>query len=269
MTRQQETSKFNPGAYWEERLKGNFSLTGVGDIRFPVSYNRYLYSLRGLAFQKALQQIKRDYQEFDVLDVGSGVGFYIDQWKRTGVRHVSGSDITSTSVAQLGDRFPDSTFSQWDAGSEDIPFDQEFGAISAFDVLFHVTDEERFARAISNISSLLTRGGYFLYSDYFMRGDEKRMEHVVFRNGKSTIDLIQNAGMEIVLRTPVFYMMNSPLVTEQRLPRYLFHLLLKSAGRSELLGRLVGGIAYPLEYLLLKLPVSATGTEIIVFQKTS
>ena len=156
-----------------------------------------------------------------------------------------------------------------DAGSAEIPGEKRFDAISAFDVFFHIVDDARFSQAIANVSSLLKPGGYFLYSDYFMRGEEKRMEHIAFRS-RHRIDQVMVAnGLNEVNRIPVFYMMNSPVVTDKRIPRKAFNVLLSLAGRSELCGKIVGWCAYPIEKLMLAATREATGTELVVYQKTS
>ena len=91
-----------------------------------------------------------------VLDVGSGTGFYVALWRELGVRPVTGSDITAKAVGKLRAAFPDDEFVRFDVGGEELPLpESSFDLISAFDVLFHVTDDARFRRALHNLSTLL------------------------------------------------------------------------------------------------------------------
>jgi SAM-dependent methyltransferase len=258
---------FDPNTYWEKRLTTNFSLRGVGDIRFPISYNRYLYALRRRAFRRTIRDVGLDCCFADVLDIGSGVGFYINEWVRVNARSVTGSDITEKAVARLSEIYRDCQFIRWDAGGDDLPFKKKFQVISAFDVLFHIIDDERFERAVHNISKLLEGGGYFLYSDCLMPKEKKRQEHIVFRKEETTLEIMKKHGLIPVARRRVFYMMDDPVVTEFRLPQRLFRLNLMLATRNELMGFLAGAFAYAVEILFLTLPLSATGTEIIAFQK--
>jgi 2-polyprenyl-3-methyl-5-hydroxy-6-metoxy-1,4-benzoquinol methylase len=259
-----QSRQFDPKSYWESRLGQKFSLAGVGDIRMPLSYNQVLYALRGNAFKKALRFVGKSAQ---VLDVGSGSGFYIDQWKQTGAS-VTGSDLTNTAVANLAEKYPECSFVEWDAGSVGLPGDKRFDAISAFDVFFHIVDDARYSQAIANVSSLLKPGGHFLYSDYFMRGEEKRMEHIAFRSRQRIDQVMTKNGLREVARIPVFWMMNSPVVTDSRIPRKAFNVLLRLAGRSELFGTLFGWAAYPVERLMLAMTRRATGTELVVYKKS-
>ena len=257
---------FDPKRYWEQRLTHKYSLGGVGDIRFPLSYNKVLYRLRGNAFRSAVRANVSAIKGAAVLDVGSGSGFYVNLWERLGA-NVTGSDLTDHAVAELEKRFVKSRFLAWDAGGSSFPLDCVFDIVSAFDVFFHIVDDDRFAQAICNVSSVLKEGGYFFYSDYFMRESEKRMEHIVFRNRQGTTSVMLQNGLVEVFRCPVFYFMNSPVVSRRRLPNWGFRLMLKIATRSEFFGLVVGNAASILERLCLSCAREATGTELVVYRK--
>jgi 16S rRNA G527 N7-methylase RsmG len=72
--------EFQPKSYWENRIQINFNLKGVGDIGLPETYNHRLYDIRRYTFRRALKSISLDAAKARVLDVGSGTGFYIQQW---------------------------------------------------------------------------------------------------------------------------------------------------------------------------------------------
>ena len=259
-------NNFFPQKYWEDRLSEKYSLAGVGDIRMPLSYNKVLYQLRRNAFRKATREcITTD--NISVLDVGAGFGFYIDLWKQFGAT-VTGADITEKAVSELQKMYPDSSFVQWDAGTQTDIFDTTFDAISAFDVFFHIVDDHRYKQAIANVSSLLKPDGYFFYSDCFMHSESKRMEHIVFRNREDIKQTMESNGLREVTRIPVFYMMGSPLVTQKLLPRRVFRAMVALAGRGELWGALFGWSAYPLERLFVAMSKMGTGTELVVYQKS-
>ena len=48
-----------------------------------------------------------------------------------------------------------------------------FDAVSAFDVLFHIVDDAAYGRAFQNIASLLKPGGWFLWSDNFLKANPR------------------------------------------------------------------------------------------------
>jgi len=78
-------SKFSPKRYWENRLAVNFNPKGVGDIGLSESYNEFLYRIRASDFRQTIKDIPLNMVSIDVLDIGSGTGFYINQWLKAGV----------------------------------------------------------------------------------------------------------------------------------------------------------------------------------------
>jgi 2-polyprenyl-3-methyl-5-hydroxy-6-metoxy-1,4-benzoquinol methylase len=105
-----------------------------------------------------------------VLDVGSGTGFYVDQWRDLGIKQVVGLDLTETAVSRLKTAYPDMEFVVADVGAESVPLQRgSFDVVSAFDVLFHIVDDDRYGRALENVSGLLKPGGFFVWSDNFLR----------------------------------------------------------------------------------------------------
>ena len=85
----------------------------------------------------------------NVLDVGSGTGFYLDVWQRLGVSHITGSDLTEVAVQHLAQRFPAAAHQGIDIGAAAVPLpERAYDAISIVDVLFHIVDDERYAQAL-------------------------------------------------------------------------------------------------------------------------
>ena len=110
-----------------------------------------------------------DFARSTVLDVGSGTGFFVEQWKELGVQKVVGVDLSDTSVANLRRKFPDTEFHQMDVGSDvQGRWHGAFDAVSSFDVLYHIVDDERYVTVLGNIYSFLRPGGTFIWSDNFV-----------------------------------------------------------------------------------------------------
>ena len=186
---------FDPGAYWETRLSKNFNLRGVGDIGLPNSYNKCLYSIRGYAFKLAVRGLV-GLKDAAVLDIGSGTGFYIQQWQNVGVTSLQGCDLTSTAVTNLTGLYPGVKFQQLDISTPQLPVLGEFDAVSCFDVLFHIVDDEKYNRAITNIASLVKSGGYFIYSDNFMKS-QARIEHQSGRTEEAILAALRQNSFEV------------------------------------------------------------------------
>src|SRR2546425_7670378 len=156
-----------------------------------------------------------DLQSAAVLDVGCGTGFYIDQWKHLGVRTIAGIDLTDVAVQRLRRRFPNEQFYQLDIADDlAIRGMSQYDAVSAFDVLFHITDDGRFQKAIDNIHAMLRPGGLFLFSDNFIHIQTARTAHHVSRPLWAIQRVLHKSGFQVLKRVPMFVSMNYPADTK-------------------------------------------------------
>ena len=108
---------FDVAVYWEERLRNNPGITGVGYTSLGRGYNEWLYRIRRRVFLRLMRSLKGNWSANRVLDVGSGTGFYIQLWKEIGVKSLVGSDLTEISVLNLRAKYPFDTFHQLDIGA--------------------------------------------------------------------------------------------------------------------------------------------------------
>jgi 2-polyprenyl-3-methyl-5-hydroxy-6-metoxy-1,4-benzoquinol methylase len=257
--------------YWESRLRQNWGLHGVGHISYGVSYNRWLYKVRGNIFRREMDRLGVDWKHTDVLDVGSGTGFWVDAWKALGVRSITGSDVTQVAVDHLRLSHPELRFTRLDiSGSMETqqtggPYD----VISAFDVLFHITSDARFADAISNISRLLSPKGYFIFSDNFLHGAGVRGDHQVSRSLQEISQVVTNAGFQMIRRVPMFILMNAPVDTSASWPFKFWRLAMLPVRAAPALGSIYGALLYPLELQLTRFLRESPTTEMMICQKTA
>lgn len=261
---------FDPEPYWEDRLGARPSLLEVGYSSLGTRYNEWLYKLRRRGLRRQLAGLNLDMSRLNVLDVGSGSGFYIDFWRETGAGSVSGSDLTEASVSYLRSRFPLNTFHKLDIGGELSPaLGPAYDLISAFDVLFHIVDDTRFDRAISNISHLLREGGVFVFTDSFLHHETERSSHQVSRSLVEVECALARAGLEILVRRPVFVVMNQPLDTQSRVLRFLWRLAMYPVMKSGALGALWGAALYPFDVILTRVLAESPTTEIMICRKVA
>ena len=261
-------TSFDPQTYWEKRLTQHFNLKGVGDIGLPESYNHFLYKIRSHVFRRSLRSTNLDITTANVLDIGSGVGFYIAEWMNAGASSVRGCDITNVAVKKLASQFPSADFSQIDIGDQEtcLP-ESSFDAISCLDVLFHITDDKRFESAIQNIAKCLKPNGVFIYSDNLV---EKgfRYDHQVGRTKQEIIDALGNNGLEITRRFPMFALTNDPSNSNILIHRKFFSMLYRTLNRFPQLGTAIGSALYPIELLMLYCTSYTPSTEVLICKKT-
>lgn len=270
---------FDNKRYWETRLREHYSLAGVGYVRLGRRYNEWMYRVRGEVFDRVVQAIGNRQQATGwrgakVLDVGAGTGFYVDRWMRLGAE-VTGLDLTEVAVRELSRCFPAANFVQADIGAplggrplgERLLPPGSFDAVSAFDVLFHIVDDAAYARAFQNIAALLRPGGWFLWSDNFLRHPTERVAHQVSRSLGESTAAVEASGFEVVERVPMFVLMNYPADTTSRLARWGWTAMVAPAALAEPIGWAVGALLYPLERALVKRLKESPSTELMICRK--
>jgi len=199
--------------YWEERLGKNFSLSTAGHQGFSERYNSYMYRLKERALEKALRCYGISVEGRSVLDVGCGSGFFVDYYLRNKAA-VTGIDITDISVRILGAKFPSCIFFRADISAPDIRLKETFSIVNAFDVFYHIVDDDAFERAIENIGARCKHNSWVLLTDTF-DPEKSAGEHVRYRDLGTYRTAFSKAGIDIIGIVPVFRMIGmgvSPLV---------------------------------------------------------
>lgn len=262
------TDEFNVENYWEKRLTENYDIQGVGFQSLSKGYNEWLYRIREKRFLQIAK--KHSFSKRNVLDIGSGTGFYVNLWDKLQAKRIIGIDITETAVSNLSNQFQDHKFFKIDI-SKPIPATLKnkspFDTISAMDVLFHLVSDKKYEKSLHNIYDLLKPGGYFVWSDNFLHSEEVRSDHIVHRKLNRTKTLLNNIGFSIIDRRPMFIMMNQPIDSNNRIYNQLWKIIKRFAAHNELTGFIFGGMLYPLELILTNLRSESPTTEIMVCQK--
>ena len=262
---------FHPRQYWEERLRKSYSLAGVGYLRLGARYNAWMYRVRARVFARVARELREDWRAARVLDVGSGTGFYVDQWHRLGAERVTGLDLTEVAVQRLRTAFPNDTFHRLDIGAmlpENSPVAAgRYDAVSAMDVLFHIVEDAAFDRALSNLAMLLQPGGWLLWSDNFVHHGTERVQHQVSRSLEESQAAVRRAGLEIVRRVPMFVVMNYPADSGSRLARTAWTAAIGPASLAEPIGWAIGAALFPLELALTRAVRESPSTELMICRR--
>ena len=262
---------FDPRAYWDTRLGRDWTLHGVGLLGATASWNNALYRVRGRVFTRVAAALEIDLTKASVLEVGPGTGFYLRHWRKQGVRDLSGLDIAASAVAQLSKKFRKVKFFCGDI-SEDVSALREshprgFDVISAFDVLFHVMDDEKYEQAFKNVESLLAPGGWFVFSEKFVHHRTRRRGNYVNRSIEQTTVAVLDAGLVPVRRLPMFYLMGYPSDASSSWQRELHRRVVQPCAKSERWGAVAGAVLGRIDLALTALVTESPTTEIMICRK--
>ncbi|MHB8670320.1 MAG: class I SAM-dependent methyltransferase [Acidimicrobiales bacterium] len=252
---------YQPRRYWESTLGDQFDLRGTGYPNLPHSFNAFLYaSMRRCVDGLLLAAgVGPGPLSASVLDIGSGVGYWVDYWSERGVSDLTGYDLTDAAVRTLTARHPALNFRQVDIGSPDLDVSRSFDVISVMAVLQHITDDARFLQALANIRRLLAPGGLLL-----------AIEPVVVHRwwGPSGPGMVAKArpleyweraladnGLKIARMVPVTWLLANPADTRRRWQFQLLDTYWSLVGRTlrgrERAGRLAGTAVSVIDRILL------------------
>jgi 2-polyprenyl-3-methyl-5-hydroxy-6-metoxy-1,4-benzoquinol methylase len=269
--------------FWEERLADDWTETGVGYRALGRPFNSWMYRMRREVFGAVVARLPTALRHADVLDVGSGTGFYVQIWRELGARSVTGSDLTQAAVDQLRTRFPATTFhrldiskplpSRTDPGTSGATRDADpglrpagFDVVSCMDVLFHITDDDGHRTAIRNLAALTRPGGWCLFSENFLRRPEQRGPRQVNRRFERITAEVIDAGFEIVDRVPMFVLMNAQ-VDAGPVRRRGWAAAMRAATVLPATGWLAGAVLYPLERRLVRRVGKGPSTELMICRR--
>src|SRR4029079_7027713 len=155
--RSERRVSYDPRAFWEQRLSEQFDLRGTGETGLSLAYNRACYELRRHVLDRALREAGCDPRGRTVLDVGCGTGFFTRYYLDRGCAQLTGIDIAPTSIERLAQRHPEGRFVLADIGAD--PIDGRYDIVNAFDVLYHITDDARWERAVGHLARAVASQG--------------------------------------------------------------------------------------------------------------
>jgi len=202
---------YDPQAYWEQRLSPKLDISTVGHARLGYAYNYWLYQARFHALDRALRKLHVETHDASVIDVGVGSGAWIPFWQKRGVREISGLDITAASVSTLSQRYPNLRFYQGNICADVSCIGEPADIVTAFDILFHVTEDVAFAQAGRNLAKMVKPGGLLFISDSFCKTGIGPFYHEYHRSYDAYAEMLTSNSMRTILVAPIFFTMTTTM----------------------------------------------------------
>jgi len=274
-------NRYSPEDYWQERIKKNFSLAGIGYLGLGLEYNKWAYKARVRALSRLLKKYQINPYKKRILDIGVGTGFYINYWNKLGADFIVGLDITEKSISTLEKKFPQYKFVKADISSDELNLERKFDIITAFDVLFHIVEEEKFEQALRNIREMSHKNTQILISDGFLKEYRSPRFHENYRTIDRYKTVLENNGLKCVTIVPVFYFMDNPIdkgvlkndFIKILLPRIWFiittiiSLSNKKLGMlGDIIGYLIGAILFTIDGIILRYVKEGPSTKLMLVE---
>lgn len=269
--RDRKVEVYDAKEYWSKRLEGSLTLSRVGFSQFGQSYNEYMYKMKRQVLERAILKYKIDTPSIRILDIGCGNGFYVDIWRQKGVRGLTGIDITAISVKELSIKYPTFSFYEADISSptliKDLPLGSgKFDIVTAFDILFHIVDDDKFEQAIKNIGMLCSENGFIFITDLFLHKRPYVIFHQKSRLLKEYVSTLSKQGIKIIDRIPVHYLLGAPVdIPNELLQKILLRFWWGGVvGMTERTTHLLGPCFFALDSVLTRLFNESPSTEMII-----
>src|SRR5438552_807123 len=153
---------YKPKTFWNDLLTNSFDLKGVGHYRLSNEENLKMYEDKKRIITGVLQNTDVNISaQTNVVEIGIGVGYWTDYFNSLGVTNYTGNDIAEISVKNLKAKYPHYNFVQGDISEIMLPENTfDFGAM--IDVTQHITDDDRFDKAMDNLWKSLKIGAHLL-----------------------------------------------------------------------------------------------------------
>lgn len=206
------TEVFTPQSYWEARLETRPNLRGTGHRQFSIEYNEAMYRVASERLKSALDLAQIDLTGKRVLDVGPGLGYFVQRYIDWGAAHVTGLDITQISVQTLSRAFPQHTFVQGDISSEILPLGGDYDVVSALHVIYHIIDDRKFKKAIENMCMYVSQGGHLILVDSYRGSLLPTARHARLRNLNDYISILHQYGFRVLDIHPMYYVMGRSFI---------------------------------------------------------
>jgi len=210
---------FDYSEYWNNRLKKDFSVTGVGHIDYSPELNEALYADRLYLLDFLLETHNPQYKS--VLEIDPGTGFFTKYFfGHKNINNYLGVDITEISVNKLTEKFGKRfKFKKSDFASPDALTsrkEKKFDIVFAAAILLHIVSDNGYRNFVANISRALKDGGIYIGMEpiSFLSKEETGKINVsphnrIFRWEELNRTLEEN-GLILESLIPLFSIMNTP-----------------------------------------------------------
>ncbi len=189
------------------------SAQGLEQLRYssPVE-DEVLYP----AYRELIGDLKLIDEDTRILDVGSGSG----RWVQFFTNHfrpkkLMGVDFAAAAVRLLNRWYPSTAhtelkFDVCDITKPELDLCERFDLINIANVLFHIPENDRYARAVQNLAGHLAPGGRIVTTEYLPRST-MRTEWMLVRSRYEFEQIVHAAGLKIIETRAFCFFANDPM----------------------------------------------------------
>lgn len=153
---------YKPKIFWNDLLSNSFDLKGVGHYRLSNEENLRMYEKKKRILEGEIDKTGvKITPATNIIEIGVGVGYWTEYFCTMGAKNYTGNDIAEVSVANLQKKYPEFKFIQGDISEVNLP-ENSFDLGVMIDVTQHITEDNRFNKAIDNLWKSLKNGAFLI-----------------------------------------------------------------------------------------------------------
>lgn len=217
-------NNFDSNLYWQKRLKNaGKSLKGVGLRRFDEHGNFLMYKRVKEVLDKIFKNLDIPLKKKKVLDAGAGIGMFTDYYVQKGA-NVTAIDISSDALKILKKKYP-TVKTMLTSIERYSPKKESFDIVHCFDVVYHITDDKCWEKAIKNLAKSSKK--YILIHAYAERWDNfLESRHVKVKRKRSMETIFKEKGFERIAAFPthILYIKTPLHILSSFFPNFFYSL---------------------------------------------
>ncbi len=233
--------------YWKKRYEKKFTIGSSGHVSFNEGYNSFVYRAYERALKKALSHYGGAAGKH-VFDVGSGTGYWIEYYRKAEAAGITGVDLVDLSISNLRVLYPQYDLEVADIGSSSFAAKGRFDIVNCLDVLYYITADDAFGRALSNLADSLNQNGVLFITDTFRdAGPPRPPYYYQHRNLETYRNAMDKVGLVPEIIIPVNYLLKKPIP----LPSVYSFVKWQLTKLHVDLERIIGGLIYRVDPLFM------------------
>jgi SAM-dependent methyltransferase len=166
------------------------------EFLFKVEEKNFWFKSRNNGISYLFEKYLGTDKKRDILEIGCGTGFVLSGLSKYKNYNLTGAEIYLEGLKYAKQRLKNVEFIQCDATN--LPFENEFHAVGAFDVLEHIDEDEL---VIKNVNKALKKDGKFFISVPQYKFMWSSIDDITYHkrrySRKELVDKISRAGFKI------------------------------------------------------------------------
>ena len=159
---------------------------------------KYHYNLVENGIIDILLENEHSIENQTILDIGGGTGHWIDFYdKYLQASEINMVDFSSIVVRRLKERYPKVKVFEQDISTFNKMFLNKFDIINAIGILFHISDDLIWEKAIRNLCQYLVSGGIAIVGGEFGPNTRQVSHHRRARSLKYWTEVVEECGCRI------------------------------------------------------------------------